>query len=165
MVCKNSQRNADDKKTGGITEHFPQHEAVYKLGIGHAGADESRQKKNNHLYHAPKSGSGDHHAVSHRQVVEQSDALLVDPFGHLPANRLTFLLKHTSRFCANGNFTCSAQGRDRLVQSGQNFRKPAFEFLHPVTQNADGPIIVFQRIGQAVFLLHPFGCRERRVYF
>ena len=44
MVCKNSQRNADDKKTGGITEHFPQHEAVYKLGIGHAGADESRQK-------------------------------------------------------------------------------------------------------------------------
>ena len=92
MVCKNSQRNADDKKTGGITEHFPQHEAVYKLGIGHAGADESRQKKNNHLYHAPKGGSGDHHAVSHRQVVEQSDALLVDPFGHLPANRLTFLL-------------------------------------------------------------------------
>ena len=57
MVCKNSQRNADDKKTGGITEHFPQHEAVYKLGIGHAGADESRQKEYDRLYEAALSRS------------------------------------------------------------------------------------------------------------
>ena len=76
-----------------------------------------------------------------------------------------FLLKRPPGFLANGNFIRFAQGRDRLVQSGQDFREPAFEFLHPVAQNTDGLVIVFQRIGQAVFLLHPFGCRERRVYF
>lgn len=65
MVCKNSQRNANDKETGGITEHFPQHEAVYKLGVGHEYAGESRQKRNNHLYHAPEGGGRDDHAVSH----------------------------------------------------------------------------------------------------
>lgn len=153
MVCKNGQRNADDKKACRITEHFPQHEAVYKLGIGHADTGESRQKRNNHLYHAPEGGGGNHHAVPHRKAFEQSGALLVDPFGHLPANRLTFLLKRPPGFLANGNFIRFAQGRDRLVQSGQDFREPAFEFLHPVAQNTDGLVIVFQRIGQAVFLL------------
>lgn len=65
MVCKNSQHDTDDKETCRITEHFPQHEAVYELGIGHAGAGESRQKRNNHLYHAPEGGRGDDYAVSH----------------------------------------------------------------------------------------------------
>ena len=118
MVCKNGQRNADDKKTCRITEHFPQHEAVYELGVDHAGAGESRQKRNNRLYHAPEGGGGNHHAVSHRQVVEQSGALLVDPFGHLPANRLTFLLKRPPGFLANGNSTRSTQGRNCFLQSG-----------------------------------------------
>jgi len=65
VVCKNGQCDTEHKEAGGITDHFPQHEAVYELGIGHAGAGESRQKKNNHLYHAPKGSGGDDHAVSH----------------------------------------------------------------------------------------------------
>lgn len=165
MADQNSQRKADDKKTCRITEHFPQHEAVYELGVGHADTDESRQKRNNHLYHAPEGGGGDDNAVPHRQEVEQFRTLPINPFDHLPANRLSILLKRPPSVLANGNFTRSEQGRNRFVQSGQNFREPAFKFLHLVTKNADGLVIVFQRVGQAVFLLHPFGCRERRIYF
>lgn len=65
MVCKNGQRNTDDKKSCRITEYFPQHEAVYKLGVCHADTGESRQKRNDHFYHTPEGGGGDDHAVSH----------------------------------------------------------------------------------------------------
>ena len=103
--------------------------------------------------------------ITTRSRIERRSSSLALSLSILSANRLTFLLKRPPGFLANGNFIRFAQGRDRLVQSGQDFREPAFEFLHPVAQNTDGLVIVFQRIGQAVFLLHPFGCRERRVYF
>lgn len=162
---KNGQCDTEHQQSSGITEHFPQHDTVYELGVGHAGADEIQQKGNNHLYHTPEGGRGDDHAVFHRQTVEQFRTLLVNHVGHLPVNRLSLPLKHTSSFLADSDLACLLQGRDRFVQSGQNFREPAFKFLHPVAQNADGPVIVFQRVGQAVFLLHSFGCRECRVYF
>lgn len=165
MADKNSQRDAEHEEAGGTTEHFPQQDAVYEPGVGQEGAEVSQQKEKYRLYHAPEGGEGDDHAVSHRQTIEQFRALPVDTFGHLPADRLSLPLKRPPGFLANGNFTRSAQGRNHLVQFGQGFREPALEFLHPVAQNADGPVIVFQRVGQTVFLLHPFGCRERRVYF
>lgn len=107
MACKNGQCDTEHEETGGITEHFPQHATMYDPGVGHPGTDESRQKKNNHLYHAPEGGGGDHHAVSHRQAIEQIRTLLVNPVGYLPANRFSFLPKQTSGFLANGNFTRS----------------------------------------------------------
>lgn len=143
MAYKNGQCDTDHQQSGGITEYFPQHEAVYKLGVGHAGADESEQKGNNHFYHAPECGSGDDHAVFHRQATKQFRTLPVNHAGHLPANCLSLQLQRPPGFLANGNFTRSAQGRDRFVQFGQGFREPAFEFLHPVAQNANGPVIVF----------------------
>lgn len=107
MADKNNRRDTEHQQTDGITEHFPQHDTVYEPGVGYAGTGESRQKRNNHLYHAPEGGGGDDHAVSHRQEVELFRILLVNPFGYLPANRLFFPFKHTSGFLANGNFTCS----------------------------------------------------------
>ncbi len=44
MTDKYSQRDTEDKQPSGIAEHFPQHETVYELGVGHASADESQQK-------------------------------------------------------------------------------------------------------------------------
>lgn len=69
------------------------------------------------------------------------------------------------RLASSLTVTVLASCREETTQSGQGFRESAFKFLHLVTKNADGLVIVFQRVGQAVFLLHPFGYWECRAYF
>ncbi|EXZ75675.1 hypothetical protein M123_4791 [Bacteroides fragilis str. 3976T8] len=164
MADENSQCDAERKKPCRASEHLPQHDTVHEPGVGHAGADESRQKEYDRLYQAPEGGVGNCHTVPHREAVEHFGTFPVNPSGYLPANRVTFPLKRPSGFPADGNPACLTKGGDRPVQSGQGFREPVFEPFHVGTKNADGLVIVLQRVGHAVFLLHPFGRRECRVY-
>lgn len=45
------------------------------------------------------------------------------------------------------------QGGEHLFYFGQGFRESVFEFFQPVIKNADGPVIVLQRIGLAVVIV------------
>lgn len=122
MADENSQCDAECKKPCRASEHLPQHDTVHEPGVGHAGADESRQKEYDRLYQAPEGGVGDCHTVSHREAVEHFCAFPVNPPGYLPANRIPFPLKRPSGFPADGNPACLTKGGDRPVQSGQGFR-------------------------------------------
>ena len=57
MADENSQCDAECKKPCRASEHLPQHDTVHEPGVGHAGADESRQKEYDRLYEAALSRS------------------------------------------------------------------------------------------------------------
>jgi len=62
---KNGQHDTECKKTCRTAERFLEHGTVYEPGIGHTGADESRQKKNELFHYTSKGGGGNYHTVSH----------------------------------------------------------------------------------------------------
>lgn len=104
--------------------------------------------------------------ISTRSFAERRLASLVHSLSILSAIfRQIFSPSCSSVFLADCDRACPMQGRNSPVHFGQGFRKSVFELFHVSTKNADGFIIVFQRVGHAVSFLHLFGSRKRPVYF
>ena len=63
MTYEECYCDTDNKEPGHIAGHFLQHGGVYELIVGSMSADKSRQKKDDHLYHAPERHDGNGRAA------------------------------------------------------------------------------------------------------